>query len=105
MQRLDFVHPERMAVVVKDDTVGAPEELDGPAVDVDLEIDDAIAHRLAIDFWRRALPLDGTQAEPVGKILRDMRAQYIPDPAKAPATTYLAYVYYGHPRLTLQMTG
>jgi hypothetical protein len=69
------------------------------------EIDDAIAHRLAIDFWRRALPLDGTQAEPVGKILRDMRAQYIPDPAKAPATTYLAYVYYGHPRLTLQMTG
>lgn len=67
------------------------------------EIDDAMAHEVAIEFWKRALPLSGTKAEPVGAILRDLRAKYVPDPAAVPATTYLAYVYYGHPRLTLQM--
>jgi CHAT domain-containing protein len=67
------------------------------------EVDDATARTLAIEFWRRALPLDGTQAEPVGTILRDLRAKYVPDAGTAPATTCLAYVYYGHPRLTLQM--
>ena len=68
------------------------------------EVDDAVAHRLAIEFWQRALPLGGARAESVGEILRDLRAKYVPDPATAPATTYLAYVYYGHPRLTLQMS-
>ena len=68
------------------------------------EVDDAVAHKLAIEFWQRALPLDGTRAEAVGEILRDLRAKYVPNPATAPAATYLAYVYYGHPRLTLQMT-
>ena len=63
-----------------------------------------MAHKLAIEFWQRALPLDGTRAEAVGEILRDLRAKYVPNPATAPAATYLAYVYYGHPRLTLQMT-
>lgn len=67
------------------------------------EIDDAIAHRLALEFWQRALPLDGSKAEPVGAILRDLRMKYVPDPTATPAATYLAYVYYGHPRLTLQM--
>ncbi|MFZ7128099.1 MAG: CHAT domain-containing protein [Desulfobacterales bacterium] len=67
------------------------------------EVDDAMAHKLAIEFWHRALPLDGTSSIPVGEILRDIRAKYIPDPATAPAITYLAYVYYGHPRLTLRL--
>jgi len=66
------------------------------------EVDDKIARHLAIEFWARALPTGGGMAEPLGTILRDLRAKYIPDQVKVPATTYLAYVYYGHPRLTLQ---
>ncbi len=67
------------------------------------EVDDKVAHNLAIEFWQRAMPRGGGQPEPVGAVLRDLRAKYMPDPVKAPVTTYLAYVYYGHPRLTLQM--
>ncbi|MGV8991224.1 MAG: CHAT domain-containing protein [Thiobacillus sp.] len=67
------------------------------------EIDDKVAHQLAIRFWQRVMPIGGGQPEPVGAVLRDLRALYVPDPVKAPTTTYLAYVYYGHPRLTLQM--
>ena len=67
------------------------------------EVDDTVAHKVAVEFWRRALPSGGVKAEPVGEILRDLRAKYVPDPAQAPATTYLAYVYYGHPRLRLAM--
>ena len=64
------------------------------------EIDDKLAHQVAIDFWKRALPTGGTDPEPVGAILRDLRANYA---SGAPAATYLAYVYYGHPRLTLRL--
>jgi hypothetical protein len=67
------------------------------------EIDDKLAHQVAIEFWRRALPLGGTEPEPLGKILQDLRAKYVPDTSTAPAATYLAYVYYGHPRLTLRL--
>jgi len=66
------------------------------------EVDDTIAHQIATDFWSRALPPAGGKAEPVGEILRDLRAQYSADSTKPPVSTYLAYVYYGHPRLTLQ---
>lgn len=68
------------------------------------EVDDAVAHKLALEFWQRALPSGEKKAEPVGEILRDLRAKYAPDPTTAPVTTYLSYVFYGHPRLTLQMT-
>jgi hypothetical protein len=67
------------------------------------EIDDEIAREVAIEFWQRAMPKGSDQPQPVGAILRDLRAKYVPDPVKAPATTYLAYVYYGHPRLTLRL--
>jgi hypothetical protein len=63
------------------------------------EVDDAIARDIALEFWTRALPARGEQPEPVAAILRDLRARYA---AAAPIPTYLAYVYYGHPRLTLQ---
>lgn len=63
------------------------------------EVDDVVAHDVALAFWQRALPADGKPAEAVGAILRDLRAQYLDT---APVTTYLAYVYYGHPRLTLK---
>jgi len=64
------------------------------------EVDDAVAHDIAVEFWRRALPDPPGRGEPVAAILRDLRARYVPDALPAPAT-YLSYVYYGHPRLTL----
>lgn len=66
------------------------------------EVDDAVAHRIALEFWQRALPTDSRPAQPVGEVLRDLRAQYHRDTTQPPIATYLAYVYYGHPRLTLQ---
>lgn len=66
------------------------------------EVDDTVARQFALDFWRRALPVDGSPAEPVGDILRDLRAKYSDAAGQTPAHTWLAYVYYGHPRLTLQ---
>lgn len=66
------------------------------------EIDDQVAHDIAIEFWARALPPGPGAGEPIGQILRDLRARYVPDARPAPISTYLAYVYYGHPRLTLK---
>ena len=63
------------------------------------EVNDAVAREVAEEFWRRVLPRDGSAPEPVAAVLRDLRAQYDPE---APVPTYLSYVYYGHPRLTLQ---
>ena len=67
------------------------------------EVDDSVAHDIAIEFWRRALPVDGKKPESVGAILRDVRSRYVANQAPAPVTTYLSYVFYGHPRLTLQL--
>jgi len=65
------------------------------------EIDDAAASDVALEFWLRALPEPPAIGEPVGAILRDLRAKYVPEAVPAPEATYLAYVFYGHPRLTL----
>jgi len=66
------------------------------------EIDDAVAHEVALEFWRRALPPWPRRGEPIGAILRDLRARYVCDTASVPEATYLAYVFYGHPRLMLE---
>jgi hypothetical protein len=66
------------------------------------EVDDAVAAKIALEFWRRALPVDGTEGEPVGAILRDLRANFSGDGGTGPIHTYLSYVYYGHPRLKLR---
>jgi hypothetical protein len=67
------------------------------------EIDDTVAHDIALEFWKRALPSSpATEGKPVGEVLRDLRAKYMPSAASAPVSTYLAYVYYGHPRLVLR---
>jgi hypothetical protein len=66
------------------------------------EIDDQVAHDLALAFWDQALPATGQAGEAVGSILRELRCRYRSD---APESTHLAYVYYGHPRLTLRRTG
>lgn len=65
------------------------------------EVDDTVAHQIALDFWQRALPAAGGTARPVGEILRDLRARYSSDTTQPPIATYLSYVYYGHPLLTL----
>lgn len=67
------------------------------------EVDDTVAHQVALAFWQRALPTDGSAPQPVGELLRELRARYRPpgQPGQPPVATYLAYVYYGHPRLTL----
>ena len=66
------------------------------------EVDDAVAHDIAVEFWQRALPTPPARGEPIGAILRELRARYATGTMAAPVATYLAYVYYGHPRLTLQ---
>ncbi|MEO5624644.1 MAG: TCAD7 domain-containing protein [Dokdonella sp.] len=66
------------------------------------EVDDDVAHDIALEFWRRALPPAPAHGEAIGTILRDLRAKYVPGAKPAPVATYLAYVYYGHPNLTLQ---
>ena len=66
------------------------------------EVDDAVAAQIAAAFWERALPKDRSKAEPVAQVLRDLRTQYTADPSTLPVSTYLSYVFYGHPRLTLQ---
>lgn len=63
------------------------------------EVNDKVAREIALEFWQRVLPRDGSQPEPVANVLRDLRAQYDHD---SPVPSYLSYVYYGHPRLTLQ---
>jgi Ternary complex associated domain 7/CHAT domain len=65
------------------------------------EVDDDVAHDIAIEFWRRAMPSSTAPGEPIGAILRDVRAKYLVDGTSAPESTFLAYVYYGHPTLTL----
>ena len=66
------------------------------------EVDDDLARDIALEFWERALPVNGNAPEPVGEILRDLRARYGSQQGAPPLATYLSYVYYGHPRLRLQ---
>jgi hypothetical protein len=58
-------------------------------------VDDAVAKWMALSFYESAL---AKEPRPVAEILQDLRASYDSD---APASSYLAYVYYGNPRLTL----
>lgn len=66
------------------------------------EIDDDVARDIALEFWRRALPPAPAKGEAVGVILRDLRSRFMASAGASPTPTYLAYVYYGHPRLTLE---
>jgi hypothetical protein len=63
------------------------------------EVNDSVAREFALEFWQRALPMPSGTPEEVGSILRNLRANYDPS---SPVPSYLAYVYYGHPRLTLE---
>ncbi|PTR33980.1 CHAT domain-containing protein [Luteibacter sp. OK325] len=66
------------------------------------EVDDEVARTVALEFWQRALPAGPTKGEPVGAILRDLRCRFASAAGSVPDSTWLAYVYYGHPRLTLE---
>ena len=64
------------------------------------EVNDLLARHIAMEFWKRVLPPAGGTGEPIAEVLRDIRAAYALAAPFVP--TYLAYVYYGHPRLKLR---
>jgi len=60
-------------------------------------IDDRLAHDIAIDFYQRTLD-DGIE---VGEVMRDVRSKF--DLTQdIPSSTFVAYVFYGHPNLILR---
>lgn len=58
-------------------------------------VNDVIAKWVALEFYRQAM---ATPTRPVAEIMRDVRQAYAQHPN---ASSYLAYVYYGNPFLTL----
>lgn len=62
-------------------------------------VSDDIAHTIALQFYDAAF--HATEPRAVADILRDIRGQYCADGA-APASTWLAYVFYGNPSLILR---
>lgn len=59
-------------------------------------VNDGVARQIAQHFYDRAIPKSGA-APSVGEILRDIRQGF----TSKNEATYLAYIYYGHPRLQL----
>jgi hypothetical protein len=66
------------------------------------EVDDALAREISLEFWQRAMPAPGGKGQSIGEIWRDLRARYRSVDCTPPQATYLSYVFYGHPRLTLR---
>ncbi|MDF1505800.1 CHAT domain-containing protein, partial [Roseisolibacter sp. H3M3-2] len=63
---------------------------------------DTVARQVALDFYAAAFGDGGAAPRPLGEVLREIRGRYAASvAAKAPVPTYLAYVLYGHPALTL----
>ncbi|MCB2145697.1 MAG: CHAT domain-containing protein [Deltaproteobacteria bacterium] len=60
-------------------------------------IDDQLAHDIAINFYERTLD-DGIE---VGEVMRDVRSKF--DLTQdIPSSTFVAYIFYGHPSLILR---
>ena len=60
-------------------------------------VDDVVAHDIATGFYRRLAAGDGP-----AEILRSVRARFVAtDDDPSPPSTYLAYVFYGHPAMTV----
>jgi len=66
-------------------------------------VEDGIAHGIAEEFYKATLPATG-EAKPVAEVLNGIRARYANDPVTARHSTYLAYVFYGHPNLMMART-
>ena len=60
-------------------------------------VNDKIAHAIALKFYQKTL----VDQEPVSEALRQVRLDYDPN-APMPSSTHLAYIFYGHPDLTLE---
>ena len=60
-------------------------------------IDDQLARQIAARFYTRAL-----KGDPPAEILRTERAAFLDDPATV-SSTYMAYQYFGHPGLRLEV--
>ena len=66
-------------------------------------VEDGIAHGIAEEFYKATLPASG-EAKPVAEVLNGIRAKYAADPVTSRHSTYLAYVFYGHPNLLMART-
>ena len=66
-------------------------------------VEDGIAHGIAEEFYNATLPTNGG-AKPVADVLTAIRARYSADPVTSRHSTYLAYVFYGHPNLMMSRT-
>ncbi|HUQ83096.1 MAG TPA: CHAT domain-containing protein [Gemmatimonadaceae bacterium] len=66
-------------------------------------VEDGIAHGIAEEFYKATLPESG-DAKPVAEVLTGIRSRYAADPVTARHSTYLAYVFYGHPNLMMART-
>lgn len=62
-------------------------------------VNDEVARSFALEFYQQVLVAGGGRS--VAEVLRDLRANYRSD---EPVPSYLAYVYYGNPALTLDYT-
>jgi hypothetical protein len=62
-------------------------------------IDDRAAHDIALSLYQQALE----QGVAVAEVLRQVRSGFAGSPGTAQNATALAYVYYGHPALTLRI--
>ena len=72
-------------------------------------IDDSVAHTIATEFYRSALDAPPGDTVAVAEFLRRARARFtaaaIESDEGAGASTYLAFQYFGHPRLELRKAG
>jgi hypothetical protein len=66
-------------------------------------VEDGIAHGIAEEFYNATLPASGA-AKPVAEVLTAIRARYANDVVTERHSTYLAYVFYGHPNLMMSRT-
>lgn len=66
-------------------------------------VEDGIAHGIAEEFYNATLPASG-DAKPVAEVLTGIRARYAKDAVTERHSTYLAYVFYGHPNLMMSRT-
>jgi hypothetical protein len=61
-------------------------------------VDDEVARHLAEEFYQRTME----EGEGVGEVLRSLRCRFdLAAEEPPPASTYLAYTFYGHPELVL----
>jgi CHAT domain-containing protein len=66
-------------------------------------VEDDLAHEVAKEFYQAALAQNG-ESKRVGEVMAAIRAKYIAAPELGRHSTYMAYVFYGHPNLVMSRT-